>query len=166
VGYFHEVSHLHFPVAAFPLQYAIVMAIGKIMDCELCEAAGETLIWRGQHCRVVLVDDKDYPGFCRVIWNDHIKEMTDLPLSMRTEMMNIVFAVEETVREVMRPEKINLASLGNMTPHLHWHVIPRYTDDKHFPNPVWAQQLRASRTSTVNDIRMRLSATLINKLPV
>lgn len=134
------------------------------MDCELCKATGETLLWRGQHCRVILVEDKNYPGFCRVIWNDHIKEMTDLSISMRTEMMNIVFVVEEAVRKVMQPEKINLASLGNMTPHLHWHIIPRYTDDMHFPNPVWSEPLRASRISSIENIRTRLSSFLMNKL--
>lgn len=134
------------------------------MNCELCITAKETLLWNGQHCRVILVDDTDYPGFCRVIWNEHIKEMTDLPVQMRAELMNTVFAVESAVREVMRPEKINLASLGNMTPHLHWHVIPRYLDDKHFPNPVWAAPLRNTRVSSIDNIRERLSASILEKL--
>ncbi len=134
------------------------------MDCELCTASGETLLWRGQHCRVILVDDADYPGFCRVIWNDHIKEMTDLPVQMRAELMSTVFAVEGAVREVMQPEKINLASLGNMTPHLHWHVIPRHLDDKHFPNPIWAAPLRSTRVAGISDIRECLSASIHQKL--
>lgn len=134
------------------------------MNCELCNTSDETLLWRGQHCRVILVEDADYPGFCRVIWNDHIKEMTDLPAQMRTELMNTVFAVESAVREALQPQKINLASLGNMTPHLHWHVIPRYIDDKHFPNPIWAEPLRSSRISDTSDLRARLSASILEKL--
>jgi diadenosine tetraphosphate (Ap4A) HIT family hydrolase len=134
------------------------------MSCELCITTEETLLWRGPHCRVVLVDDADYPGFCRVIWNEHIKEMTDLPVHLRTELMQTVFAVESAVREVMLPEKINLASLGNMTPHLHWHVIPRYLDDKHFPSPVWAAPLRNTRISNISDMRQRLSASILQKL--
>lgn len=134
------------------------------MNCELCLTTGETLLWRGQHCRVILVDDIDYPGFCRVIWNDHIKEMTDLSMQLRTEIMNTVFAVESAVREVMQPQKINLASLGNMTPHLHWHVIPRYSDDKHFPNPVWAAPIRNTRVSSISNIRERLAASILEKL--
>lgn len=134
------------------------------MNCELCSAAGEILLWRGQNCRVILVDDPDYPGFCRVIWNEHIKEMTELGEQNRSEFMNIVFAVESAVRDVMLPQKINLASLGNMTPHLHWHVIPRYSDDKHFPNPVWGLAVRNTRISTITDIRDRLSAAILKKL--
>ncbi|HUX89100.1 MAG TPA: HIT family protein [Gallionellaceae bacterium] len=135
------------------------------MNCELCITANETLLWSGRYCRVILVEDADYRGFCRVIWNEHIKEMTDLSAQMRSELMNTVFAVESAVREVMRPEKINLASLGNMTPHLHWHVIPRYLDDKHFPNPVWAAPLRDTRTASSSDnIRERLSASILERL--
>lgn len=139
------------------------------MNCELCLTTGETLLWRGHNCRVILVADADYPGYCRVIWNDHVKEMTDLSVAMRAEMMNTVFAVESAVREVMQPLKINLASLGNMTPHLHWHVIPRHADDKHFPNPIWGAELRNSRLSGsgdagIGDIGERLSASILEKM--
>jgi diadenosine tetraphosphate (Ap4A) HIT family hydrolase len=105
--------------------------------CELCDQVGGTLLWQDETCRVVLVADADYPGFCRVIWNQHIKEMTDLSAAERGHFMAIVFAVEAAIREVIHPDKINLASLGNMTPHLHWHVIPRYEHDKHFPQSIW-----------------------------
>jgi len=134
------------------------------MNCELCTAQEETLLWRSRNCRVILVDDADYPGFCRIIWNEHIKEMTDLPAQMRAELMNTVFAVESAVRDIMQPEKINLASLGNMVPHLHWHVIPRYRDDKHFPAPIWAAPLRGTRVAGLGDIRERLRASIHEKL--
>ena len=53
-----------------------------------------------------------------------------------------MLAVEAALRELLHPDKINLASLGNMTPHLHWHVIPRFRDDPHFPNAIWSAPLR------------------------
>ncbi|SFB26868.1 Diadenosine tetraphosphate (Ap4A) hydrolase [Collimonas sp. OK607] len=112
------------------------------VDCELCSGDGGEILHRAEKFRVVLVDDPLYPGFCRVIWNDHVKEMTDLPIADRSTLMAAVCKVESVVRAVMQPEKINLASLGNMTPHVHWHVIPRYLDDAHFPSPVWAQAQR------------------------
>jgi diadenosine tetraphosphate (Ap4A) HIT family hydrolase len=83
------------------------------------------------------VGDVDYPGFCRVIWQQHAKEMTDLAPADQHHFMGTVFAVEQGLRRMLRPDKVNLASLGNMTPHLHWHVIPRFRDDRHFPHPVW-----------------------------
>lgn len=111
-------------------------------DCELCVGQGD-VIARGPEWRVVLVDDQHYPGFCRVIWNHHVKEMTDLTPQQRNALMSVVWTVESVVREVMKPEKINVASLGNVVPHLHWHVIPRFRDDMHFPNPIWGQVERS-----------------------
>jgi diadenosine tetraphosphate (Ap4A) HIT family hydrolase len=112
------------------------------LTCELCEALGGELLWQDDFCRVVLVGDPHYPGFCRVILNRHIAEMTDLNENERQRLMKIVFTVEGAAREALHPEKINLASLGNMTPHLHWHVIPRFGDDRHFPNPIWGEAKR------------------------
>ncbi|MBW8307732.1 MAG: HIT family protein [Thiobacillus sp.] len=100
------------------------------------------MLWQDAFCRVVRADEADYPGFLRVILNAHVKEMTDLPGADQQALMRVVFAAEAALREVMAPAKVNLASLGNVVPHLHWHVIPRFTDDPHFPNPVWGAKLR------------------------
>lgn len=92
--------------------------------------------------RVVLAGDADHPGFCRVILNAHVKEMTDLGEAERARLMGVVYEVERALRELLAPDKINLASLGNLVPHLHWHLIPRFADDPHFPNPVWGARRR------------------------
>jgi diadenosine tetraphosphate (Ap4A) HIT family hydrolase len=111
------------------------------MTCELCELKVPTL-YRDDKLSVIAVDDPNYPGFCRVIWNEHVREMSDLSPQDRMLLNDVVWHVETAVREVMAPDKINVASLGNVVPHLHWHVIPRYVDDIHFPNPVWAAAVR------------------------
>lgn len=101
-------------------------------------------MWKDDFARVVLVGDADYPGFCRVILNAHQKEMTDLSAADRARLIKVVFAVECALRELLVPDKINLASFGNVVPHLHWHVIPRFADDPHFPNSVWSTRIRNS----------------------
>jgi diadenosine tetraphosphate (Ap4A) HIT family hydrolase len=126
--------------------------------CELCATDGGEVIVRLPELRVVLVDDANYPGFCRVIHQRHLAEMTDLPPSGRSQMMMAVCKVEQVLREVMRPDKINLASLGNVVPHLHWHVIPRYRNDVHFPSPVWAPPLRESVQADLAERRAQLPA--------
>jgi diadenosine tetraphosphate (Ap4A) HIT family hydrolase len=130
------------------------------MNCELCNPSEETILWKNEQCRVILVDDKDYPGFCRVILNQHVREMTDLPESARFNLMQIVFAVESAVRNVLNPDKINLASLGNVVPHLHWHVIPRFHHDRHFPNPIWGSPQRETEVPQMTDLQQTLSASL------
>ena len=115
-------------------------------NCELCKEELKPeegqLIWRGDDCRVILVNDSELPGFCRVIWNRHVAEMTDLTYGEREHLMALVFAVEEAVRHVMHPDKVNIAALGNMVPHIHWHVIPRFKDDAFFPGTSWSDKLR------------------------
>ena len=81
----------------------------------------------------------DYPGFCRVIWRGHVSEMSDLSGPERRHLMALVIATESALRRLYAPQKINLASLGNLVPHLHWHVIPRFIDDPHFPAPIWSE---------------------------
>jgi diadenosine tetraphosphate (Ap4A) HIT family hydrolase len=116
--------------------------------CALCQPAGEEVLWRDAHCRVIRADDPDYPAFCRVVWNAHVREMTDLAIRERKYLMAVVFGVEQALRELLKPDKINLASLGNQVPHLHWHVIPRFADDAHFPDPVWAARRRDGQART------------------
>jgi diadenosine tetraphosphate (Ap4A) HIT family hydrolase len=120
------------------------------MACELCDGDGGELIWRDGQCRVVCVEEPGYPGFCRAIWNAHVAEMTDLGESERARLMRIVFELEAGLRELLRPDKINLASLGNAVPHLHWHVIPRFRGDPHFPGPIWGPSLRQPDTARPN----------------
>jgi diadenosine tetraphosphate (Ap4A) HIT family hydrolase len=125
--------------------------------CELCDTPGGTVLWQSADCRVVRVADPHYPGFCRVIWREHVREMTDLSPEERQYLMGVVFAVEGVVRELFRPDKVNLASFGNMTPHLHWHVIPRWREDRHFPEPVWGrvQREQAGPHPDVDDSQLR-----------
>jgi diadenosine tetraphosphate (Ap4A) HIT family hydrolase len=77
-----------------------------------------------------------------VVWQAHVREMSDLTVADRRRLLDVVAGVEAAVRVVVRPDKINLASLGNVVPHLHWHVIPRWADDSHFPAPIWAAAAR------------------------
>ena len=112
------------------------------MGCELCEGDGGHVLWRDEFCRVVRAAVEGYPGFCRVILNRHVREMTDLEAPERERLMRVVFACERVLRDLLRPDKVNLASLGNQVPHLHWHVIARHRDDLHFPEAVWAPPRR------------------------
>ncbi len=112
--------------------------------CVYCEGEGGRRLWGDARCRVVLADEP-FLGFCRVIWNAHVREMTDLDDTDIDHFMRVAFAVERSLRARLAPVKMNLASLGNVTPHLHWHVIARFADDSHFPQPVWGTRQRESR---------------------
>jgi diadenosine tetraphosphate (Ap4A) HIT family hydrolase len=115
------------------------------VNCPLCAANLDDIVWQDEYCRVILVTEPDYPGYCRVIWGEHIAEMSDLPTSAQRHLMDVVLATECSLRALMHPDKINLASLGNMVPHLHWHVIARFAGDRHFPESIWGREQRTGQ---------------------
>jgi len=121
------------------------------MSCDLCDESGGEVLWRDGLCRVVLVDEPDYPGFCRVVWGEHVKEMTDLPQALQEHMMQVVFATERAVRQALSPDKVNLASL---------HVIPRFRSDRHFPNPVWGSPRREPQPMQLPELADKLRNAL------
>jgi diadenosine tetraphosphate (Ap4A) HIT family hydrolase len=86
--------------------------------------------------------------------------MTDLAAVERERLMQVVFATEAAVRALLKPDKINLASLGNMVPHLHWHVIPRFRNDRHFPNPIWGEPQRVATPNSPPNLKDRLADIL------
>lgn len=133
------------------------------MDCPLCRIAQDDIIWQDDRCRIIRVDDPAYPGFYRVVWGAHVAEMSDLAPADRHHLLDVVLATEQALRAAMQPDKINLASFGNMVPHLHWHVIPRFTDDRHFPESVWGVPQRDGVRRTAPDpqaIARAIDATL------
>lgn len=124
--------------------------------CPLCQPSQNPILWQDNFCRVVLLQDADYPAYCRVELLAHVKEMTDLAPQDRARTMKVVFAVETAVREIIQPDKINLASLGNKTPHMHWHVIPRFESDKHFPNSHWGEAIRNSHPHPLTALQIQV----------
>jgi diadenosine tetraphosphate (Ap4A) HIT family hydrolase len=101
------------------------------------------VLCEGADWRIVRVDDVDFPVFYRVIWLPHILEFSELSADDQRLCMGLVVEVERAVRRVLAPTKMNLASLGNVVPHLHWHVVARFEQDSHFPNSIWGERMRS-----------------------
>ena len=126
------------------------------LACPLCTGDGGKLVFRNDHLRVMLADEPGFPAFYRVIWNAHVAELSDLTLAERNVCMNAVVAVEQALRTVLQPTKINLAALGNMVPHLHWHVVARFEWDSHFPAPLWATAQRPQDSVRIAEVQAQL----------
>jgi diadenosine tetraphosphate (Ap4A) HIT family hydrolase len=144
-----------------------------LTSCELCSGFRATSGWievaADERLRVLRVlDAPDFPGFYRVVWKGHVAEFSDLSAVDREHVMVVVLRVERLLRQHLQPTKINLASLGNVVPHLHWHVIARSTRDSHFPQPVWGQRqrevsdaLKAGWQSALDQVDTALKHTLV-----
>ncbi len=126
--------------------------------CPLCMEAGGVEVARNPTWRVIrATEDANFPAFYRLIWNEHVAEFSDLDAADRRTCIEAVTCVERALRQSLQPTKINLATLGNVVPHLHWHVIARFDWDSHFPNPVWG----AARREVPGGAEGRLPLTLL-----
>ena len=73
------------------------------MTCPICTAYNEDILLQTPNLRVIAVhNEASAPAFCRVIWNSHIAEMTDLSAAERAEIMEMVYKVEAAMRQVFR----------------------------------------------------------------
>ena len=126
--------------------------------CELCSRPGGLLVAEGAAWRVVRVPDEAFPAYYRLVWRSHVAEFSELAAGERRLCMDLVAAIEEVLRTRLapRPCKVNLASLGNMVPHLHWHVVARFEWDSHFPNPIWGERLRPADTGRLEAVKALL----------
>tara|TARA_B100001173_G_scaffold258590_1_gene231292 strand:+ start:50 stop:478 length:429 start_codon:yes stop_codon:yes gene_type:complete len=121
------------------------LQLPKKKECVLCAKQNYPTIWVDGFCRVILINDQNYPGYCRVDLISHKKEMSDLFDEEKLKLMRVVFKLESLINIFLKPDKINLASLGNIIPHVHWHVIPRFKEDRHFPKSIWSESKKISK---------------------
>ncbi len=129
-----------------------------MLSCELCQAGAGEMIWRDADWRLVRVDDVAFPGFYRLISNHHVAEFSQLSPDARQRCVALLAWVETLVIRHLRPTKMNLASLGNVVPHLHWHVVARFDWDSHYPSPIWAAAQRPPPPEALLRIRSHLPA--------
>lgn len=127
-------------------------------DCALCTQAGGDLIVRAPRWRVVRAAEAGFPAFYRIIWADHVREFSQLSPADRAECMDVVVTVERVLLQHFPDAKINLASFGNVVPHLHWHVIARFPWDSRFPGPVWAPSQRDGIPAQLAAVEQELTA--------
>ena len=86
---------------------------------------------------ILLMNEKQIPWVIQVPKFDGIKELTDLPDDVYLQVMNEARQIQRFLQVVYRPDKLNFAALGNMTPQLHLHHMVRFKTDVCWPRPVW-----------------------------
>jgi len=91
------------------------------------------------HCRVMLNRDQFFPGYTFVFTRDHVTELFHLDRDVRSHVMEEVTAVASALHDLFTPAKMNYELLGNMVPHIHWHLVPRFREDPLWPRPIWSE---------------------------
>lgn len=90
-------------------------------------------------CRVLLMNDARYPWCILVPRIPDVREIFDLPVSEQAAMWREVSLCAERLATLTRADKMNVATLGNLVPQLHIHVIARNIGDATWPQPVWGK---------------------------
>ena len=83
-----------------------------------------------------------YRGYCILVYdNKHVTRIDQLTDREWTMLARDIHAAETAIYQSMRPEHVNIASIGMIVPHLHWHIIPRYIGDPRWGGPIWTTDL-------------------------
>lgn len=88
---------------------------------------------------LLMMNDSQYPWFILVPRRAHIKEIHQLSAADRQTLLAESCLLAETLSEQYRPDKLNIAAIGNLVPQLHLHHVVRYQTDKAWPAPIWGK---------------------------
>ncbi|MBH0078402.1 HIT domain-containing protein [Pseudoalteromonas sp. NZS11] len=90
-------------------------------------------------CKVLLLNDSQYPWFVLVPRQANLKEIIDLSEDDQIVYLKESAKLSKLLMDVFSPDKLNIAALGNMVPQLHIHHIARFTTDAAWPAPIWGK---------------------------
>ena len=127
-----------------PWRYAYVTAAGQFSDCIFCELPKlnddrkARIVYRGQHCFIILNSYPYTPGHVMVVPFAHLDQLQSLPVEASHEMMDLSQRMERVLRTLYGPDGINLgmnigkAAGAGVAGHIHMHVLPRWVADANF----------------------------------
>jgi diadenosine tetraphosphate (Ap4A) HIT family hydrolase len=122
-------------------------------------------IGRFELCRLLMMNDSQYPWFILVPEISNLTELYQLDKTQREMFMEESCYLAENLAELFQADKMNIANIGNMVAQLHIHHIVRYQTDSAWPAPVWGKFTAAPYTNTQMTERVRqVTAQLSEKL--
>ena len=155
-----------------PWRYAYVTGAEKISGCLFCNLVKESddaktrIVYRGQHCFVILNTYPYTPGHVMIVPYEHLNELRKLPRDAAHEMMDLCQKMENTLRELYRPDGMNLgmnvgaAAGAGVAGHIHMHVLPRWVADANFMSVIGETRiLPESLDTTYERIRKALATS-------
>ena len=85
----------------------------------------------------VMGQSQFFRGYCLLLCRQPVADLEELDADFRAQFLLDMARLSAAVSSVVKPHKINLESLGNVVPHLHWHVFPRQLSESEPTKPVW-----------------------------
>jgi len=117
------------------------------VDCSLCAPrADDTAYWLKvaplRTSTLYLDRNQTYRGHCQLVFDGrHVVGLENLTLDEFTAFMADAHRASQAIARVCSPSLMNYASLGNVMPHLHWHLVPRYRTDPRWGGPIYMTEL-------------------------
>ena len=97
-------------------------------------------LYQTKHIKIE-VEPSEIP-WLKIFTQHPYKEMSDVPKEIKSEIYALLDSIEKVMLDYYQPTKINIASFGNYMPHVHWHIMARFTEDSYYPEPMWGQKQR------------------------
>ncbi|MEO8672426.1 MAG: HIT domain-containing protein [Tahibacter sp.] len=111
-----------------------------------CHTVGELEL-----SRVLLMDDARFPWLILVPRQAGLRELTELGRDDQHRLLDEINRVAHVLHAIAKPDKMNIAALGNVVAQLHVHVIARYQRDAAWPRPVWGVGERNAYSDSERD---------------
>lgn len=136
------------------------------VECPMCpDNAEDDVVAVLSSGKVHLQNDADYVGYCILVLHRHVTEIHELTEQERRDWIDDIARIGRALTTVCAPDKLNTSILGNMVPHLHCHIMPRYKADPDWGHPP-AYRRPADRkhfsADEYADLRQKLRAALHN----
>ena len=87
--------------------------------------------------RVLLMNDARFPWLILVPRRAGLRELIELARDEQHILLDEINRCARVLHVLEKPDKLNIAALGNVVAQLHVHVIVRRTHDAAWPRPVW-----------------------------
>ena len=113
-------------------------------------------------CQLRLMNNSDFPWVILVPEKKDIVEIMDLKANEFNKLNSEILQVAKIIKSVFNPDKLNIATLGNIVPQLHIHIVARFKNDKLFPKPVWGHEFNRYSLDKSQEVVHFLKTTITN----
>jgi diadenosine tetraphosphate (Ap4A) HIT family hydrolase len=143
--------------------------LSRGVDCPLCapRADFDASVYRVRQlssCTLYLARDQRYRGTCRAIYDRrHVNRIDELTAAEWQQLAEDLWHAQRAIVRSVHCDHLNLVSLGNEVPHLHWHLIPRYRDDGLWGKPIWRSDTAADPPRLLAESEYAALAAALNE---
>ena len=113
-------------------------------------------------CQLRLMNNSDFPWVILVPEKNDIVEIMDLKANEFNKLNSEILQVAKILKSVFNPDKLNIATLGNIVPQMHIHIVARFKNDKLFPKPVWGHEFNRYSLDKSQEVVHFLKTTITN----